>query len=348
LIMDDNLRYIEHGKAVKRKILGRWVAICKYTNRNWGFRQHVIVRLLEVLVSTCIQYAGIVWINNQSIREIEHIWYKMLKSALGAVFNVKRCIAEAILGVIPVDISNKINSIKHFLKLNILGGDDDPLRVMITNHLKTNNYTSLTGKVKEAFHFLGWKSLTEPSHFSVNDLQIIKSVHLEKFEELSSKACSYTKTQIKNYSEFIWQSSMDSQFQLDGFSDSPKVSATKLKFPSKSTRQFETLLLSLFYPNNLLNGFLYRYDKETYDSPLCCCGREEQNTKHLLLNCMFIDVDKRRRMNKYLEANHIHQLHNSHGSNVFLISWSRKPKFFQLFMEIVDDCLEFTRTEIRL
>ena len=81
LTMDRELKYIEHGKDINRKILGRWVMICKHTNRNWGFKQHVIVRLLEVLIATCSHYAGVVWINPQSIKEAEKLCYKIIKSA---------------------------------------------------------------------------------------------------------------------------------------------------------------------------------------------------------------------------------------------------------------------------
>ena len=71
LIMDRKLTYIDHAKDINRKILGRWATICKYTNRNWRFRQNVDVRLIEVLIYTLIHYAGTVWINNQSIKEVK-------------------------------------------------------------------------------------------------------------------------------------------------------------------------------------------------------------------------------------------------------------------------------------
>ena len=117
LIMDRKLTYIEHAKDINRKILGRWATICKYTNRNWGFRQHVIVRLIEVLIYSRIHYAGTVWINNRSIKEVESAWYRTIKAALGAVFNVRLTTAEMILGVWPFDISNKVNSVEHILKV---------------------------------------------------------------------------------------------------------------------------------------------------------------------------------------------------------------------------------------
>ena len=90
LIMDKNLAYIDHGKEINKKILHRWVSIYKYTNCNWGFRQHVIIRLMEVLMGKCICYAGIVWLNKRSIMEVEGTWYKVLKAATGAVSTLNR------------------------------------------------------------------------------------------------------------------------------------------------------------------------------------------------------------------------------------------------------------------
>ena len=82
------------------------------------------------------------------------------------------------------------------------------------------------------------------------------------------------------FSEILWQESMDKQFQLDGFNDSPKVSCTKLVFSTNTSLKIETLLLSVFYPINLMNDFLYCYDKSEFFSPLCVCekGEKTRNT----------------------------------------------------------------------
>ena len=70
LVMDKGLSYVDHGKMINNKILYRWVSICKYSNCNWGFRQHVIVCLLEVIMDTCVCYAGIIWFNRKSLSEV--------------------------------------------------------------------------------------------------------------------------------------------------------------------------------------------------------------------------------------------------------------------------------------
>ena len=72
LTMDRKLKYIEHGKDINRKILGRWVMICKHTNRNWGFKQHVIVRLLSQKLKITDFSANISLIKNQLKKALFH------------------------------------------------------------------------------------------------------------------------------------------------------------------------------------------------------------------------------------------------------------------------------------
>ena len=183
--------------------------------------------------------------------------------------------------------------------------------------------------------------------FTDKDLEIIRNLEYEQFAEFSTRSCCYSKLVIKMYSEMLWQESMDKQFQLDGFNDSPKVSCTKLVFPTNTSRKIETLVLSFLYPNNLMNEFLYRYDKSEFFSPLCVCEEGEQNSKHLLVDCCQVDVEKRTAMRDILECTPFHHL-SDYGANQFLISWSRIPEFFALLIDIVKEAEELLRFEIVL
>ena len=353
LTMDKKLKYIEHGKEINRKIVGRWAMICKYSNRNWGFKQKVIVKLVEVIIASCIQYAGIVWINNSSKKTIDHIWYKMLKSATGAVFNVKLEVAEAILGVIPIFVSNRVNSIKHILKMNIYedcNNYHDPLKEFICHHIKCTKYSPTITKVKEVYQFLFWKSQSKPTDFTSCDLEILKKMDLQSFSKLSSSCCKYTHTQIKTYSELLWQHTINSQFQSEGFNDPPKVSSSKLKIPISTNRKLETLALSLFYPNNLLNEFLFKYDPARFDSPLCRCGSQEQNAEHLLLYCPLIKYSKRKKMQEMISSKIDLEVQSANNRVTYplLISWSKDEHFLKLCVEIVENAMNFLKIEIVL
>ena len=57
-----------------------------------------------------------------------NLWCKVIKTSIGATFNVKTEICEIILGLPPLELFNGVNTIKHFMKLNIKKSDNDPLR----------------------------------------------------------------------------------------------------------------------------------------------------------------------------------------------------------------------------
>ena len=89
-----------------------------------------------------------------------------------------------------------------------------------------------------------------------------------RFTELSSDCCSYTKHMINCYVESKWQSSVDNQWLLNGYSMAPIVSCKILSFDSFVNRKTETLCLSFFYPNNLLNSFLVDKFPDVYSMRL--------------------------------------------------------------------------------
>ena len=349
LTMDQKLSYIDHGQKINRKILSRWVTICKFSNRNWGFKQHVIVCLLEVLVGTCIQYAGIIWINQKSVQEVNGIWYKMLKSAVGAVFHIDQNTLEAILGVLPIEISCRINMIKHFLKLVINKSPADPLMDLTLQLLQedTRRVSVVTPAMKDMFQFLSWKATIDPSSFNDNDMLIINGSLFEKFGELSCQSCSYSKGLIRNYSEMLWQDRINVQFQLDGLDVAPLVDTTKLNFPRNTSRKTESIVLSLMYPNNLFNTFLHYYNNQRFPSPLCSCGNGQQDALHVLLYCNHVNTELRYKMEDLLFKQPIHDLQLLSNSK-FLISWSRQKDFIGLCTSICESIMDKLRFEIVL
>ena len=129
--------------------------------------------------------------------------------------NVSLCLGEIILGIPPITITNKLNSIKHLLKINISQIPDDPLRDMISQHLMESNVRTFN-RVKEAFLFLQWKLIKTPEDFSNTDTTIVSAGDIQGFSYLSDSSCSYTKTQIQHYTEELWQKSVNNQYCMDG------------------------------------------------------------------------------------------------------------------------------------
>ena len=95
---------------------------------------------------------------------------------------------------------------------------------------------------------------------------------------------------IQQFTELLWQESIQNLLMTEGWSEIPRVSCNPLPIPHGVSREVEVLVMSLMYKNNLLNSFLFRVDRAV-SSPLCICGSEEQTALHLLSSCDLVDLD---------------------------------------------------------
>ena len=254
--MDENLSYQDHSDMVHQKLLFRRVTICKYSNRNWGFNQKVIVRLTKTLFLSVMFYAGLVWMKDSNMKAIKQLWYKLVKSGVGAVFNIKLALGEVILGLPPLEVLQKVYSVKHYLKIGIFPSDTDRLRLLISD-TDTLMVPELRAAMKEVYLFLKWKLTRIPEAFTVNEKMIIEGKEYDQFSTLSVKACSYSKGLMRIYSEFMWQGYINNIYQIEGECRIPTVSCQSLHIPVYTTRDQEVLFMSLFYKNNLMESFLY-------------------------------------------------------------------------------------------
>ena len=128
IIIDEELSFKQHSEETYKKLITRWNIIKLYCNRNWGFNQKVMVELIRTLFVSCLMYGSHIWMNNHNMKDINSLYYKLLKTTIGPIFNIKSSIAEIILGLPPLAIQNKINQIKHFLKIIINDLPCDPLK----------------------------------------------------------------------------------------------------------------------------------------------------------------------------------------------------------------------------
>ena len=287
LTIDEQLSYIPQSNEVNKNIMGKWARICQYSNIHWGFNQRVITQLINTLFTPVIQYAGHIWMNHRNMNEINHMWNKLIKSAVGSIFNIKTSIGEVIIGVPPINIQTMTNRIKHILKININKLPEDRLSKYIsdcTNMIKSQP-VELKNGLKDVFKFLKWKGARSPEDFNEVDVQIINRQEFCNYSELSPKSCSYTKSAIRAYTEKIWQDKLTNQGILDGDPHIPKPRYMKLPIPQNTPRREEVLLMSMFYPQNLLNSFVYRHTYSTA-SPLCPrCNVQEQTPFHVVYEC---------------------------------------------------------------
>ena len=211
----------------------------------------------------------------------------MIKSAVGSVFNIKTSIGEVIIGVTPLSIQTTTNRIKHYLKLNINKSPEDKLMNFISHCTSegNNKLAELKTTMKDVFKFLKWKLQVAPNHFDNIDKYIIQNQDYGNFCRLTSKSCSYTKPMFKKYIEKLWHEKLINQARMDGDQNIPKPSCHKLPIPDKTTREEEVQLMSIFYPQNLFNSFVYRHTYQT-ESPLCSrCKLYEETPFHVIYEC---------------------------------------------------------------
>jgi hypothetical protein len=344
--MDKKLSFKGHSQAVYNKLIYRWVCLCRYSNRNWGLNQAVMIRIVKIIMFSSLFYGCMIWMSNANMAEIHKLWYKVAKSAVGAVYNVQNALVEVILGVPPLQIAKRIITVKHYLK--VLYGPPDIHMEFISHQIKEDNVT-IACHMRDVFRFLQWKLDLYPTSFTTSDESIIKSKDLHRLSSISEKASTYTKQMMKKFTELMWQESLNNQLQLEGWSRTPTVSTNALAMPRSTSREQEVLIMSLFYKNNLLNYFLYSTEKKMCPSPLCNCGDEEQTAFHILCNCSLVDIELRDQLVYHLMlGNNSKSVEELDEDHISILNCSKDIKFIELCRDVIDTKDLYLRKKIKL
>ena len=338
LTIDESLTYMPHSEAVLKSLQNRWVTLCKYSNRHWGFNQRVMLHLVKALFLSKLSYGSHIWITKDNMREINKLYYHILKSITGAVLNINQSIAEIILGVPPILIQTKINSVKHFLKIINQPIQSDRYKEFLASTYDegTKKPTTIHSKYKDVYKFLEWKMMEYSSHFTEEDQNIVKEKHYSSLFDLSVKSCTYSKSMMNRYTDTVlWKTAIRNQFQLDGYSSSPIPSSDGLTVPTNTTRKMEVLLMSMFYKNNLLNQALYNLDK--VPSPLCsACSQQEETAEHILFQCSAVEESLRSRaILNYSLANNISDEEDGPDIYIGLLNARKDRAFIQSCTDII-------------
>ena len=157
------------------------------------------------------------------------------------------------------------------------------------------------------------------------DTSIIVSKDFTAFENLSTKICSYSKGEMTSFTEYQWQRSLDNIRQMNGEPCAPSVSckrlpydvgpargflgeaektlcvvlalhrgsSKRLKIPPNTERHVEVKLMSLFYPNNLMNRFVNKKFPSLAPSPMCICQKDTETPFHIIFECELVQENIR-------------------------------------------------------
>ena len=333
--LDRKLNFKQHCENMLNNLVYRWVCISRYANRNWGLNQRVLVCLVRTVIFSSLFYSSLVWQTNANLVQLNKLWYKVAKSTIGAVFNVQHTIAEVILGVPPLSVTGRVLAVKHYLKA--LSTTDDIHRSFLFEEVISGN-PAILSQMKDAIRFIKWKQKLYPRSILPADMDLItNSLSIEELFRLSKRTCYYSRRLIDGFTEFLWQESLQNKLQLEGWSHIPKVSVSPLPLQHGTSRETEVLIMSLFYENNLLNSFLYKYDRSRWTTPLCICGEEEQTALHLLTSCHLNEEYIRN------QASHLLSVGNGAHSDEFhclgvvsVLNCSRDPNFIRVCKSMVE------------
>ena len=198
--------------------------------------------------------------------------------------------------------------------------------------------TSIHKKFKEVFKFLEWKTNEYDPHFSIRDREIISSSMYGQYHELSDKACTYTQQMMKKYTEAVlWNSTLKTQFQLQGYHDYPSPKCETLSIPASTKRKSEVLLMSMMYKNNILRSSLYKIGKAP--SPICSlCAEEEETADHILFRCRSVDEERRTHaFTSYKLANNLGDVESTTVDFIGIVNASRNKEFVLACINIMND-----------
>ena len=346
LIIDEQLNFNEHSKEVYKKLLQKWGMICQHTNRNWGFNKSVITQIIKTFFLPTLLYAGHIWINKKNMADINSLFYKIMKSAVGAVLNIRRSYAELILGLPPIHIVNKINKIKHYLKINMTNLPEDRLRDLIKIEIENNPTSETSHSIREVFKFLNWKIKNYPDSVNNQDKDIINNNMIQNFFSISPEVCKYSKAIITKYTEFLWKKTLQNELQLEGYSVIPEPKCTQIETGNNLNRDEEVLLMSMLYPNNILNSSLNTINKDKFPSPLCYCGEAMQTAHHVLFSCSKIEETKR--AEAFYSLQEIVGDEASIESHLVLLKARNNKRFMSKISEIIKSHSKSLNTDIIL
>ena len=205
--------------------------------------------------------------------------------------------------------------------------------------------------MSEVFKFLRWKLAHYVDHFSELDKYIVNTNALDKFTKLSCKSCSYSKLCIKLYTENLWQGSVVNQWLCEGRNTIPQVSCDLVALNRFIPRNIETLTLSMLYPNNLLNQFLFEHFPAICNSPVCDCNESVQSLFHVAFECNVNSSNNKQTIHQLKSICNFQDSFNNlspEDLSTLFLNYSRDKNFMSLLVKRIFECLPFLKCNISL
>ena len=140
------------------------------------------------------------------------------------------------------------------------------------------------------------------------------------------------------YIEKLWQDNITNRFYMQGETQIPIVSCSKIPLPQGIDRETEVKLLSLFYKQNLLNLFLSSAQQSLGISALCPCQKDVQDAFHLITSCELVDADLRDIIcTEMAHENRVPGIEDVNVGYISVLNSARNSKFIKACISLISN-----------
>ena len=147
VIIDEDLGFSHHAKAVLRNCWYAWHKVSVNTTRKRGLNTSSMIILFKTIVLTKLLYASPIWLDN-NLDVFKQFMSKVLLKITGAQFHPSRALAEVMLRIPPLKLLHESVVIKFLLKC-LHQSDDAASRVLQVESTPGHPYHVQTVITKE-------------------------------------------------------------------------------------------------------------------------------------------------------------------------------------------------------
>ena len=109
-------------------------------------------------------------------------------------------------------------------------------------------------------------------------------------------------------------------------------------------REEEVMMVSMMYPNNLLNSSLHAINSEKFPSPMC---KSHQTAYHILFQCQNTNISSRQEAFNFLRTI-VGDAEATIENSLVLLKACKNPKFIQITSKIIKQQMENLNCEVQL
>ena len=284
LILDDQLKFINHAQSKLAECNKKWSLLTKATNRNFGLNVRSMLLLFNTTVLSKLLYAAPVWLK-RNLHHFDGFWNSAIMKITGATLNPNRNICELVLHLPSLEVQLEVITAKFLCKLLCTQDEMKSILIQADGSL-TNEFNYQLKTIKK---YVLWKSKNQ--HKRIRNVELINVCNRSNL--------MYTHIEMKTYQQHVWLDRMKNSVKVsksvsnDIVKDTIKyIEAKNIILDNKNsifnhstTKKEDSYLLDYIHGNSILFGNCQSKISEEEGEECCFCNAESDSAKHQLLHC---------------------------------------------------------------